>query len=153
MHIMGTSWTFLQKLSSRNLQHNNRIPTLQNCLRLITFFSFEAQEQTWPEKLLAPPKSSSLAECRHEFHLHSTGFQLRTFFWGFRVLKWAIPVSHHRWGKFSDFDEQTLAWIDYLINTSVLSQGFTEWHIRDSLQSWLILNFYEEPPVLVLWFC
>jgi hypothetical protein len=41
------------------------------------FLFWEAQQQTRPDKPLAPPKSSSLAEGLQEFHLHSTGFETR----------------------------------------------------------------------------
>jgi hypothetical protein len=40
------------------------------------FLIFEAQEHSQPNKPLAALKSSSLAEGRQEFHLHTTGFEL-----------------------------------------------------------------------------
>jgi len=41
------------------------------------FLFWKAQQQTRPDKPLAPPKSSSLAEGLQEFHLLSTGFETR----------------------------------------------------------------------------
>jgi hypothetical protein len=51
--------------------------SLQYCKKILFFwlldliFFSEAQQQTQPDKLVAPPKSSSLGEDCQEFHQHS----------------------------------------------------------------------------------
>jgi len=53
------------------------------------FFS-EAQQQTQPDKLVAPPKSSSLGEDCQEFHHTATRFETQDLF---EVAEWAIQVN------------------------------------------------------------
>ncbi len=50
----------------------------------------------WWKAFRKTPKSSSMAEGKQEFHLHTTGFETQDLFGGFGFPEWAISVSLHQ---------------------------------------------------------
>jgi hypothetical protein len=65
------------------------------------------------QQAIGTPKSSSLAKGWQEFELHSTGFEPRTFFFGFFFFFcfWALRVSER---ILNEFERCKLIWQFYL---------------------------------------
>ncbi len=81
LHLKGIWMLKVFRNHVHNTLANYSVNSLYHGNLCILFFNFvEAQQQTQPDKPLPPSSQAHWQRVGKEFHLHSTEFELRTFF-------------------------------------------------------------------------